>query len=181
MKPMTVGQVARQAGVGVETVRFYEKNGLLEEPTRRASGYREYDEETVNRLRFIQRAKELGFALSEIRELLSLRCSDQPCNDVRQRAEAKLAEIEEKVALLLRMKEVLGRLASTCCEQGDKSRCPILEVLEGHEEGRRRRTADDDDDNGPLSEQRDQGQEGQPGDAARPRPRRVSRPDRRRG
>ncbi len=133
MKPMTVGQVARQAGVGIETVRFYEKNGLLETPTRRASGYREYDEETVNRLRFIQRAKGLGFRLGEIKELLSLRCSEQPCNEVRQLAEAKVAEIEAKIAMLLRMKEVLGRLASSCCEQNDKSRCLILESLDGHE------------------------------------------------
>jgi MerR family mercuric resistance operon transcriptional regulator len=179
MKPMTAGQVARFAGVGVETVRFYEKNGLLEQPTRRPSGYREYDEETVHRLRFIQRAKELGFTLSEIKELLSLRCSERPCNDVRKRAEAKVAEIEQKVALLLRMKEVLGRLASSCCEQRNKGRCPILEVLEGYEIAHRRRN-DGDDDSGSLSEQRDQRQEGQPGDAARARPRRVSRTDRRR-
>jgi DNA-binding transcriptional MerR regulator len=83
MKPMTVGQMARQAGVGIETVRFYEKSGLLETPTRRASGYREYDEEAVNRLRFIGRAKELGFTLGEIRELLSLRCSEQPCDELK--------------------------------------------------------------------------------------------------
>lgn len=133
MKRMTVGQVAQQAGVGVETVRFYEKKRLLEEPTRRASGYREYDDETVNRLRFIQRAKQLGFTLGEIKELLSLRCSEQPCNEVQRRAEAKIAEIEEKVAMLLRMKEVLGRLASSCCEQSDKSRCLILESLNGRE------------------------------------------------
>lgn len=179
MKLMTVGQVARRAGVGVETVRFYEKNGLLEEPARRTSGYREYDEETVNRLRFIQRAKELGFTLSEIKELFSLRsCSDQPCGDVRRRAEAKIAEIEEKVVLLLRMKEVLGQLTSSCGERHDASRCPILEVLEGHEIEDRRRTDDDDDDSGPLSQQRDEGQEGQSSDAARPRPRRVSKTDR---
>jgi MerR family copper efflux transcriptional regulator len=133
MKPMTVGQAARKAGVGIETVRFYEKNGLLEEPSRRASGYREYDEETVHRLRFIRRAKELGFTLAEIKELLSLRWSARPCNDVRQRAETKLAEIEAKIALLVRMKDVLGRLASSCCEQRDKSRCPILEALDGAE------------------------------------------------
>jgi MerR family mercuric resistance operon transcriptional regulator len=180
MKPMTVGQVARQAGVGVETVRFYEKNGLLEEPTRRASGYREYDEETVHRLRFIQRAKELGFILSEIKELLSLRCSDRPCNDVRERAEAKVAEIEGKVAMLLRMKEVLRRLASSCCEQGDKSRCPILETLDGEGNTGRRRNHSGNDDSGSLSEQRDQGQEGRQGDAARRRQRRVPRADRRR-
>jgi MerR family mercuric resistance operon transcriptional regulator len=178
MKSMTVGQVARQGGVGVETVRFYEKNGLLEEPTRRASGYREYDEETVNRLRFIQRAKELGFTLSEIKELFSLRCSERPCNDVRERAEAKVAEIEAKVALLLRMKEVLGRLASSCCEKGHDNRCPILEVLDGHEIAGKRRDDGGNNDSGPLSEQRDQGQQGRHGDAARPRPRRVSRADR---
>jgi MerR family copper efflux transcriptional regulator len=157
MKPMTVGQVARQAEVGVETVRFYEKNGLLEEPSRRVSGYREYDEETVRRLRFIQRAKELGFTLSEIKELLSLRCSERPCNDVRERAEAKVAEIEAKVTMLLRMKEILGRLASSCCQQGDKSQCPILETLDGQENTRRRRNDSGNDDSDSLSEQRDQG------------------------
>lgn len=174
MKPMTVGQVARQAGVGVETVRFYEKNGLLEEPPRSASGYREYDEQTVNRLRFIQRAKELGFTLAEIEELLSLRYSEQPCDDVRRRAEAKVAQIEAKVALLLRMKEVLGRLASSCCEQSDKRRCPILESLDGRavaDEGGNDR---ENDGSGPLSQRRNHGR----GDAVRPRSRRVSRADR---
>ena len=155
MKSMTVGQTARQAGVGVETVRFYEKNGLLEAPTRRASGYREYDEQTVNRLRFIQRAKELGFTLSEIMELLSLRWSERPCDDVRQRADAKVAEIEAKVAMLLRMKEVLGRLASSCCEQSDKSRCPILETLDSHGIVAKRRNDNGNDDSSPVSEQRD--------------------------
>lgn len=180
MKSMTVGQVARLGGVGVETVRFYERNGLLEEPARRASGYREYDEETANRLRFIQRAKELGFTLREIKELLSLRCSERPCDDVRERAEAKVAEIEEKVALLLRMKEVLRRLASSCCARSDKGRCPILETLDGHEIVGKRRNDGGYNDSGPVSEQRDQGQEGQQENAARPRPRRVSRTDRRR-
>jgi MerR family mercuric resistance operon transcriptional regulator len=180
MKPMTVGQVARQAGVGVETVRFYEKNGLLEQPSRRASGYREYDGDTVNRLRFIQRAKELGFTLGEIRELLSLRYAEQPCNAVRDQVEAKVAEIEAKVAMLLRMKEVLGRLASSCCEQNDKSRCPILETLDRHDSAGKRRNDSGNDDSAALSQQRDQGQAGQQGDAVRPRPRRVSRADRRR-
>jgi MerR family mercuric resistance operon transcriptional regulator len=179
MKPMTVGQVARQAGVGVETVRFYEKTGRLEEPARRASGYRAYDEETVNRLRFIQRAKELGFTLSEIKELLSLRsCADQPCDDVRSRAEAKIAEIENKVAMLLRMKEVLGRLISSCGEPHDSSCCPILEVLEGRDIEESRRIANDDDNNRHLSAQPDQREAGQHDDAARARPRRVSQPDR---
>jgi MerR family mercuric resistance operon transcriptional regulator len=179
MGSMTVGQVARLAGVGVETVRFYEKNGLLEEPSRRASGYRQYDGGTVSRLRFIRRAKELGFSLNEIKELLSLRCSERPCNDVRARAEAKIGEIEAKVAMLLRMKDVLGRLATSCCEQGDKSRCPILETLDGHEAAATG-SNDSGHDGVSVSGKRDQRQERGRGDAARPRPGRVSRPDRRR-
>lgn len=171
MKTMTAGQVARLAGVGVETVRFYEKNGLLEEPSRRVSGYREYDEQTVNRLRFIQRAKDIGFTLTEIKDLLSLRsCSYQPCDDVRWRAEAKITEIEEKVALLLRMKQVLGRLVSSCGKQEDSSRCPILEALDGIKTADRRNVDDDDDQHGGLPDQQDQGQEGRGGDAPRPRP-----------
>lgn len=80
MKPLTIGEVARQAGVGVETVRFYERQGLLEEPERRASGYRQYDEEAVAILRFIRRAKELGFTLREIKALLALRLADSASN-----------------------------------------------------------------------------------------------------
>jgi MerR family mercuric resistance operon transcriptional regulator len=154
MRSMTVGQAARLAGVGVETVRFYEKRGLLEEPARRASGYRDYDDGTVSRLRFIRRAKELGFSLHEIKDLLSLRCSERPCNDVQARAEAKIAEIEEKVAMLLRMKEVLGRLATSCCEQGDKRRCPILETLEGDENARNGKNDSGRTDSSPLSRRR---------------------------
>lgn len=170
MKTMTAGQVARLAGVGVETVRFYEKSGLLEKPARRVSGYREYDEQTVNRLRFIQRAKDIGFTLTEIKDLLSLRCfSDQPCDDMRERAEAKITEIEEKVALLLRMNRVLGRLVSSCGTQEDSSRCPILEALDGVTTADRR-NEDGDDDHGGLPDQRDQRQEGRGGDAPRPRP-----------
>jgi MerR family copper efflux transcriptional regulator len=172
MKPLTAGKVARLAGVGVETVRFYEKNGLLEEPARRVSGYREYDEQTVNRLRFIQRAKDIGFTLTEIKDLLSLRSSsDQPCDDVRGRAEAKITQIEEKVALLLRMKQVLGRLVSSCGKQEDSSRCPILEALDGiTTTDRRNEDGDDNDDQGGLPGQRNQRQEGRGGDAPRPRP-----------
>lgn len=148
MKPLTAGMVARRAGVGVETVRFYEKNGLLEEPARRVSGYREYDEQTVNRLRFIQRAKDIGFTLSEIKDLLSLRSSsDQPCDHMRERAEAKIREIKEKVALLLRMKQVLGRLVSSCGKQEDSNGCPILEALDGiTTTDRRNEDGDDNDD-----------------------------------
>jgi len=171
MKTMTAGQVARRAGVGVETVRFYEKNGLLEEPARRASGYREYDGRTVDRLRFILRAKDIGFTLTEIKDLLSLRSSsDQPCDDVRGRAEAKITEIEEKVALLLRMKQVLRRLVSSCGKQEDSSRCPVLEALDGTTTADRRNEDGDDDRHGGVPDQRDTRQEGRGGDAPRPRP-----------
>ena len=94
MKTLTIGQVAREAGVGVETVRFYEREGLIEEPSRRASGYRQFDEAVVDRLRFIREAKELGFTLNEIKELLSLKLDPaSSCGDVKHRAEVKIAEI----------------------------------------------------------------------------------------
>src|SRR5262245_14308151 len=98
MKLMTIGQVARQGGVGVETVRFYERRGLLQEPSRKESGYRHYGDETVSRLRFIRRAKELGFSLKEIGELLTLRIDpDTDSGDVKRRAEAKIADIDARI------------------------------------------------------------------------------------
>lgn len=131
MRALTIGQVARRAEIGVETVRFYEREGLIEEPSRTASGYRQYDEQTVARLRFIRQAKELGFTLSEIRELLSLRCSPKASSaDVKRQAEAKIADIEEKIQTLQRMKQALVKLTKTCSGNGPKTECPILEALE---------------------------------------------------
>src|SRR5262245_35107394 len=112
MKPLTIGQVAREAGVGVETVRFYEREGLLDEPARRASGYRQYTRDAVARLRFIRRAKELGFTLKEIGELLALR--DDPGADVRARAAAHLTDIEARIRDLTRMRGALVQLIDTC-------------------------------------------------------------------
>ncbi len=95
--PLTIGQVAKRSGIGLETVRFYERKGLVEEPPRTVSGYRQYPEDVVSRIRFIRRAKELGFKLSEISELLSLRVDpDTTCADVKKRTELKIAEAEEK-------------------------------------------------------------------------------------
>jgi Hg(II)-responsive transcriptional regulator len=132
MKTLTIGQLARQAGVGIETVRFYERKGLLEEPARRASGYRQYDEEVVVRLHFIRRAKELGFTLREIADLLALRDDpDTSRADVRQRAVAKVADIEARIRDLQRMKDALRRLAATCQGDGPAVTCPILEALNG--------------------------------------------------
>ena len=130
-KPLTIGNVARLAGVGVETVRFYEREGLLAEPERRQSGYRQYGDEVVQRLRFIRRAKELGFSLAEIRDLLSLRDDPQAtAGDVRGRAEAKIAEIEAKVRDLQRMKKALLTLTDACSGHGPVGTCPIIEALD---------------------------------------------------
>jgi len=133
MKVLTRGRIAQLAGVGVETVRFYEQEGLLAKPARTPSGYRQYGEDVVGRLQFIQRAKEIGFTLNEIKELLSLRVDpDTTCEDVRARAEGKIADIEDKIRTLQRMKKALVRLTQECCEKGGGSECPILDALDGH-------------------------------------------------
>ncbi len=135
MKPLTIGKVARHAGVGVETIRFYERQGLIEEPPRSESGYRQYPEETVFRLRFISRAKELGFSLKEIKELLSLRAFPRSrCADVRKSAEAKIKDIEQKVHTLQRMKKALVKLTAACGRRGPVSECPSLEALDERRE-----------------------------------------------
>ena len=131
MNSLTIGQLAKIAGVGVETVRFYERKGLLAEPNRRPSGYRQYGEEVVNRLRFIKRAKELGFTLNEIKELLSLRLDPTTtCADVKERAEEKIDDIEAKIRTLRRMKNALVKVTKACSGRGGTSECPILEALD---------------------------------------------------
>ncbi len=133
MKPLTIGQVSSRSGVGIETVRFYEREGLLPKSARTASGYRQFDEEVVARLQFIQRAKELGFTLNEIKELLSLRLGpDTSCDDVKARADAKIADIEDKIRMLQRMRKALVRLTRECSETDSGSACPILDALDGH-------------------------------------------------
>jgi MerR family transcriptional regulator, copper efflux regulator len=130
-KPFTIGLVARRAGVGVETVRFYERQGLIEEPPRRLSGYREYGDEVVSRLGFIRRAKELGFTLKEIKELLALRHDPStPAADVKRRAEAKIADIEGKIRALQKMKKALRKLHSACCGNATTAECPLLHALD---------------------------------------------------
>src|SRR5262245_48692368 len=130
MKLLTIGEVARRAGIGVETVRFYEREGLLAEPARRASGYRQYGDDAVPRLRFIRRAKALGFTLKEIAELLALRDdSDATRADVRRQAASKVADIEAKVRDLQRMRNALLSLTATCHGDGPAGGCPILEAL----------------------------------------------------
>jgi MerR family mercuric resistance operon transcriptional regulator len=137
MKPLTIGQVARSAGVGLETVRFYERQGLLPEPPRKESGYRQYPEDIVPRLRFIRGAKELGFSLKEIKELLALRVDPATtCAEVRGRARAKIADIDEKIQALQRMRRVLHKLTAACSGRGPITDCPILDALQHRERGR---------------------------------------------
>lgn len=134
MKALTIGQIARRAGVGIETVRFYERQGLLDEPPRGDSGYRQYEEAVIDQLRFIRRAKELGFTLKEIKELLDLRVdSATPCGEVKKRAEAKIVDIESKIRTLQRMKRSLVKLTKACSGEGRTAECSILDALEHNE------------------------------------------------
>jgi MerR family transcriptional regulator, copper efflux regulator len=128
---LTIGEVAKGAEVGVETIRFYEREGLIVSPPRRPSGYRQYPAGTIRRVRFIRRAKELGFTLKEIGELLSLRVDPRTtCADVRVVARAKIGDIEEKITELRRISDVLDRLARACRGQGPTTECPILDMLD---------------------------------------------------
>ena len=131
MKSLTIGRLAREAGVNLETVRYYERRGLLPRPPRSASGYRLFPVEAARRLRFIRRAQELGFSLGEIRELLSLRMSATArSTDVRSRAEAKIADIDAKIRSLDSMKRTLRNLTNACEGCGPIAACPILESLD---------------------------------------------------
>ncbi len=134
MQTMTRGEIARRTGVNIETVRYYEQRGLIPKPSRSASGYRTYTEDYVERILFIKRAQELGFTLQEIVELLSLRVDpDMDRGEVKQRAEAKLADIEEKIRDLRRMAHALTTLVATCSGCGPTSECPILETMQSAE------------------------------------------------
>jgi len=131
MKSLTIGRLAKQAGVNLETVRFYKRRGLLPRPPRSASGYRLFPAEAARRLRFIRRAQELGFSLKEIGELLSLRVSRRTTSAViRARAEAKIVDIEEKIGSLESMKKTLQKLTRVCDGCAPLSGCPILESLD---------------------------------------------------
>ena len=134
---MRISTVARRAGVGVETVRFYERKGLITQPPKPIDGgFRSYPAETVDRIQLIRRAQELGFSLKEIDELLSLRADPSTdCADVRARAEVKLADVREKIARLNTIQSALQDLIGACPGQGPAARrCSILEALTDAEE-----------------------------------------------
>ena len=126
MKSMKIGEVAKLAGTGIETIRFYEREGVLLEPKRRPSGYRQYDEATVERLEYIRRAKELGFTLSEIKELLNLSFAHSNCDHIRQRAEGRITDIENKIRSLQQMKRSLRKILERCQTKNSTDDCPLV-------------------------------------------------------
>lgn len=132
MTGVTISKAAHEAGVGVETIRFYERKRLIEQPPKPASGgYRLYSDETIERIRFIRLAQELGFSLREIEELLSLRADPSTdCADVRARAEAKLEEVTQKLGQLGRIQKGLKRLIAACPGRGAVRACSIIDALE---------------------------------------------------
>lgn len=132
---MRIGQVAKRAGVGVETIRFYEQKGLLVQPPRTNGGFREYSKEAVAKIRFIKRAKELGFSLTEIGELLSFQINpNATCADVKQRAKAKMSAVQERMKDLQRMNRALAGLVASCSGSGPIDHCPIIDCFETHKE-----------------------------------------------
>jgi MerR family mercuric resistance operon transcriptional regulator len=131
---LRIGKLAERAEVNLQTIRYYEREGLLPEPPRLSSGYRLYPDTTVRRVRFIKRAQEIGFSLAEIRELLSLRVNHRrERGEVRSLAQAKIADIEEKIRTLQAMKTALHRLTDRCSGCGPASECPILESIDSEE------------------------------------------------
>ena len=127
--PMTIGQVAKLAGVGVETIRFYEREGLLNKPKRKQSGYRLFGPEVVNRIKFIKSVKELGFSLKEIRELLFLRADSRGnAKEVKRRIDLKIVQIDRRIEDLKRVRVALVEV-SRSAGRGPTTESPLLDVL----------------------------------------------------
>lgn len=127
---MRIGELAARASVNVQTVRYYERRGLVPEPARTASGYRQYDFDALERLHFIKRAQGLGFSLDEVGELLGLRVDDpSSCPRVEARTQVKLVDVRRKIKELRQMEGVLEKLATSCAAREPTDECPILESL----------------------------------------------------
>ncbi len=128
---MTIGTLANKTGVNIETVRYYERIGLIEAPSRSKSGYRHYAVEVVTRIKFIKRAQGMGFSLKEIQELLNLRVDQNTsCGEVKNLAQAKIADVEIRVRDLIRIKAALQEITAMCTGQGPITNCPILDLME---------------------------------------------------
>lgn len=137
MQTLTIGKAAKQAGVGIDTVRFYEREGLLPEAQRTMSGYRLYSVDDVDRLRFIRRAKTLGFSLEEIAELLQLNAAKGSRACVKRVAEQRLANLDQKLRELTAIRDALATLVQQCSGQGSLKGCPIIKGVlaqDGHRE-----------------------------------------------
>jgi Hg(II)-responsive transcriptional regulator len=131
MRTLTIGRVAAAAAVNIQTIRYYERRGLLITPGRTPSGYRQYTEDAVNRIRFIKHAQELGFSLKEIQELLALRVRHAAaCDPVARKTRLKIELVEQKIRHLGRIRETLEQLAAACAARRPTDDCPILEALE---------------------------------------------------
>jgi MerR family mercuric resistance operon transcriptional regulator len=131
MKRLTIGELAKRGGVNLETIRYYEREGLIAKPPRTSAGYRIFPDDAPRRLRFVKRAQELGFSLREIKELLALRVEPGKTRaDVRLRAQAKIADIDQKLRTLRKMKNALVKLTAACHGSGSLSDCPILEGMD---------------------------------------------------
>jgi MerR family transcriptional regulator, mercuric resistance operon regulatory protein len=124
---LTISRLARAAGINLETIRYYQRRGLMREPTKPHHGYRIYSPDSVDRLRFIKRAQELGFTLAEIKKLLSI--GDGHCRETRDLAERKLSLIQGRIRDLKAMERVLTTLVQACSQHGDSPGCPIIETL----------------------------------------------------
>lgn len=132
MKPLAIGQLARRAGITVEAVRFYEREGLLPKPGRTEAGYRQYAADAEDRLRFIGRAKELGFTLAEVKGLLALYDSPTATRvDVRELTDRKTAAVEQQIRQLTAKRRALARLRRSCQGDGPARECPILQAIAG--------------------------------------------------
>jgi len=130
MATLTIGQLAKKAKVNLETIRYYERRGLIPEPPRNKSGHRVYSQEAVRRMGFIKRCQAHGFSLKEVSELLALRVGpDTTCGDVKARIERKITDIEKRIADLQKIKEALLRMSGKCVLNGPVGECPILEEL----------------------------------------------------
>ncbi len=135
MEQLTMGRLAKRGEVNPETIRYYEREGLLAASARLPSGYRIFSEESVQRIRFIKRAQKLGFSLHEIKELLSMRLelTGRECAEVKRLAAAKIVEIDRKIQTLASMRSILKQLEEQCPGSGPLSGCPIVESLQ-HDE-----------------------------------------------
>lgn len=131
MDTIGIGELAKRSGVGQETIRYYERESLLPPPQRTAANYRRYAPTAVIRLRFIRMAKDLGYTLDEIRELLSLQDANGHRADVKKLAGHKLRQIQTRIAELQRMEAVLAGMYQRCSGQGPVRGCPIIETLAG--------------------------------------------------